>query len=125
MSKLYFDYVDVKLGAKGNYTPSYTTYIPLLAWKAEIHDEVITGIKTPNSFLNFWYIEISDITVTADIQNLLARPNVNSMKELTIAEAKAMLEANGYIDWGSGYEITPAWTWIDWEVIPAVYLIID
>ena len=126
MSKIYYDYLDIKMGRRGNYTPSEMIYVPALYGKAMVYDEANTSIKTPNSVYNFGYIEILDETVLTTVQDLVTRRGQALwMSPMTTEEAKAMLVANGYVeDPVLGFEISPAITemGIDQE---AQYLIID
>ena len=96
--KKYFTYADVLLDKRWTYTPSHTIYIPNLVWKAEVFDEAKTPIETPNSIVNFGYIEITDETAEQDVIDLLALPTMHGIKQITQTEAKAMLINNGYIE---------------------------
>ena len=124
MAKRYFKYADIMLDSRGRYTPSHTIYIPKLIGKAEIFDEVKTWIQTPNTLLNFGYVEY-DISIDSDITELFSLTNMHWISELSVEEAKTMLVNNNYVDdWTGTFEITPETT-IWEEVIPAVTLTIE
>lgn len=96
--KRFFTYCDIMLDSRGRYTPSHTIYIPKLIWKAEVFDEVKLWIETPNSLLNFWYVEILDESINDDITTLFSLPNMHWIREITNTEAKQLLLDNWYIE---------------------------
>lgn len=121
MLKKYFTYADVLLDKRGVYTPSHTLYFPNLAWKVEVIDEVLSGISTPNSILNFGYINIIDPDSEASVNELLTLPNMHWIKEITVDEARTILDTNWYVHDGN-YVYTIQDEYIDeitWETVPA------
>jgi len=71
-NKRFFKYVDVQLDKRGKYTPSHTIYVPALADKAKVEDEITIGIETPNSTFNLGYVDVIDQTIDADVTELFA-----------------------------------------------------
>lgn len=125
MKRFYFDYLDMHLDRRWNYTPSHSVYVPTLIGKAVVYDEANTPISTPNSDFNFGYIEVSDVTKEAVVQDILTRKwPALWMNEITLTQARAMLDANWYTHDGNYlYTIVPAWTnELTGEPTPAVTL---
>lgn len=129
MPKRYFTYADVMLDKRWVYTPSHTIYIPTLIGKAEVFDEAKMGISTPDSLLNFWYINqpIPDWPVSDSITKLMNLPNMHWITEISQNDAKQMLLDNWFTEVSTNtIELHPEYEdELTWETVPAVLLVLE